>query len=80
MADSMAKGLTFVNKVINTINNHVKGVVNALVTRTDSGKHENVNGRIQAVLAKARGFINFDRFRINVLFYFGKLDIEPLKI
>jgi transposase len=80
MADSMAKGLAFVNNVVNTINNHVRGVVNALVTCTNSGKHENINGRIQAVLAKARGFKNFDRFRINVLFYFGKLDIFPLKI
>ena len=54
--------------------------INALETRTDSGKHENMNGRIQAILAKAKGFKNFDRFRINVLFYFGKLDIFPLKI
>jgi len=80
MADSMAKGLFFVNNVINTIKNHVMGVVNALVTRTDSGKHENMNGRIQAILAKARGFKNFDRLRINVLFYFGNLEIFPLKI
>jgi len=80
MADSMAKGLFFVNNVIKTINNHIRGVVNALETRTDSAKHENVNGRIQAVLAKAKGFKNFDRFRINVLFYFGKLDVFSLKI
>ena len=60
--------------------NHLRGVVNALETRTDSAKHENVNGKIQAILAKARGFKNFDRFRVNVLFYFGKLDIFPLKI
>ena len=75
----MEKGLNFVNDVINTIKNHVKGVVNALITRTDSAKHENMNGRIQAILAKARGFKNFDRFKINVLFYFGKLDLNPLK-
>ena len=83
MADSMKKGLVFVNNVINTIANHVQGVVNAIVTNTDSGKHENTNGRIQAIWAKARGFKNFERFRINVLFYFGKLDvfsIFPLKI
>ena len=79
MENSKSKGLKFVNDVINTIKNHVKGVVNALITRTDSGKHENMNGRIQAILAKARGFNNFERFRINVLFYFGKLDINPLK-
>ena len=51
-----------------------------LKTQTDSGKHENLNGRIQSILAKARGFLNFDRFRINVLFYFGKLNLTPLKI
>jgi len=79
MEHSMTKGLPCVNQVINTIKNHIMGVVNALITRTDSGKHENINGRIQAVLAKARGFINFHRFRINVLFYFGKLDLNPLK-
>ena len=79
MTHSMTKGLPFVNDVIKTIKNHIKGVVNALITRTDSGKHENINGRIQAILAKARGFKNFDRFRINVLFYFAKLYFNPLK-
>jgi transposase len=79
MTQSLTKGLAFVNDVIKTIKNHLQGVLNALTTHTDSGKHENINGRIQAVLAKARGFINFDRFRINVLFYFGKLDLDPLK-
>jgi len=79
MEHSLSKGLTFVNQVIATIKNHITGVVNALTTRTDSGKHENINGRIQAVLAKARGFCNFDRFRTNVLFYFGNLDLNPLK-
>ena len=74
---SMAKGLSFVNQAVKTIKNHLQGVLNALITRTDSGKHENINGRIQAVLAKARGFRNFDRFRMNVLFYFGKLDLIP---
>ena len=34
----MEKGLPFVNDVINTIKNHFKGVVNALITRTDTGK------------------------------------------
>jgi transposase len=80
MEHSMNKELPFVNNVINTVKNHINGVINALTTRTDSGRHENINGRIQAILAKARGFINFDRFRINVLFYFGKLDLNPLKI
>ncbi len=36
--------------------------------------------KIQTVIAKARGFINFDRFRINTLFYFENLTLVPQKI
>jgi transposase len=80
MNNAGKKGLEFVNNVVQTIENHLPGVISALTTHSNSGKHENLNGRIQSVLAKARGFRNFERFRINVLFYFGKLDILPLKI
>ncbi|WP_139188184.1 transposase, partial [Arachidicoccus rhizosphaerae] len=44
--------------------------------RTSSGLHENTNGRIQAIVAKARGFANFERFRINALFYYGNLQYD----
>ena len=70
---SKANNLGYVNKVIKTFENHKEGIINAFITKTSSGAHENMNGRIQAVIAKARGFLNFDRFRINVLFYFGNL-------
>jgi len=69
-----------VNSVIETFDRHLTGIINAITTQTSSAKHENMNGKIQAVIAKARGFINFDRFRINVLFYFGKLNILPQNI
>ncbi len=65
------------NTVIATFERYKQGIINAFKTKTNSGKHENLNGKIQAVLAKARGFLNFDRFRVNVLFYFGKLDLVP---
>lgn len=80
MTHSKQVGIKYVNTVIATFERHKQGILNAFKTKTDSGKHENLNGRIQSVLAKARGFINFDRFRINVLFYFGKLDLLPQKI
>ena len=70
----------YFNNVIATFERHKHGSVNAFKTQTDSGKHEHLNGSIQSVLAKARGFLNFDRFRINVLFYFGKLNLTLLKI
>ncbi len=38
-----------------------------------------MNGRIQSVIAKAQGFTRFELFRINTLFYFGKLSLLPQK-
>lgn len=76
LEDASKKNLKQVNKVLETFKRHHQGIVNAIVTGTTSGKHENLNGRIQAVLAKARGFLNFDRFKINIMFYFGKLDFS----
>jgi hypothetical protein len=50
-------------------------------SKTSSAKHENKNGCYsQAVIAKARGFKNFHRFRINILFYFGNLNLNPQNI
>lgn len=69
-----------VNKVIATFDRHLKGIINAIITSTSSAKHENKNGAIQSVIAKARGFRNFERFRINTLFYFGNLNLVPQNI
>lgn len=77
--DAISKSIKAVNDVIATFDRHLKGIINAIETKTSSAKHENMNGKIQAVMAKARGFRNFDRFRINTLFYFGNLNLVPLK-
>lgn len=78
--DTLNKGLQHVNVVVETFKRHEKGIENTFITQSNSGKHENLNGRIQAVLVKARGSSNFKRFKINVMFYFGDLDFIPLKI
>lgn len=78
LEDTSKKNLKYVNDVVETFKRHKQGIENAIITDTTSAKHENLNGRIQSVLAKARGFLNFDRFKINVMFYFGNLDFKPL--
>jgi transposase len=78
--DAKEKAITAINNVIETFDRHLTGIINAIQTKTSSAKHENLNGKIQAVMAKARGFVNFERFRINTLFYFGKLNLTPQKI
>lgn len=79
LENSTNANIKYVTDVINTFKRHRDGIVNAILTQSNSGKHENLNGRIQSVLAKARGFLNFDRFKINVMFYFGNLELTPLK-
>lgn len=67
--------ISAVTKVVHTFQRHLKGILNAIITATTSAAHERTNGSIQSILAKARGFKSFERFRINALFYFGKLDL-----
>lgn len=78
--NALTFSINAVNKVIATFDRHLDGIMNAIISCTSSAKHENKNGAIQSVIAKARGFRNFERFRINALFYFGKLDLVPQNI
>ena len=59
-------GLSFLQQVAETNKNHKEGIINTLLTDTTSSKHEKTNEKIQSVISKARGFLNFDRFKINV--------------
>jgi len=38
---------------------------------------EGFNSLIQTLKANARGFRNFDNYRIRILFFCGKLDLAP---
>ncbi len=72
---SREKSIYHVNLALKTIENHIEGISNAIVTKTTSAIHENNNKKVQEVIANGRGFKNFERFRINALFYFGKLPL-----
>lgn len=76
IASSRKKAVQHVNLALKTVENHIEGISNAIVTRTTSAIHENNNRKIQQIIANGRGFKNFDRFRYNALFYFGNLDIK----
>lgn len=67
------------NKVAQLIYKHFDGIRNAILLNVNNGFHEQCNAKIQRLLIKARGFKNFYRFRVNILFYYGKLNMVPLK-
>ncbi len=72
-------GNRYLDDVVKTFINHYEGIINAFKTNTNSGKHENMNGKIHSIISNARGFLNYERFRINMLFYFSNLELLPLK-
>lgn len=55
------------------------GLQNYIRHRTTNSKAEGTNALIQEVKFAARGFRTFQGFRIAILFFLGKLDLNPLK-
>jgi transposase len=77
--DSFMQGIKEVNKVIMMLLNHVRGVVNALISNLNNAMAERLNGKIQELKFVGRGYSLFKNFRSAILFFYGGLDLYPLK-
>ena len=53
------------------------GILNAVVLQATNGPAESINSRIQMVKARTRGYRNYDRFVVAILFRLGGLDLSP---
>lgn len=78
-ANSLRKKITEVTKVVEMFNNHMRGVVNALIVNFSNAMAERLNGKIQELKTVARGYRTFANFRSAILFFYGGLDLYPLK-
>ena len=55
--------ISYVNNVIATFERHKTRNGQCVLTHKQiSGKHENLNGRIQSILTKEKSFLNSDRY------------------
>ena len=63
-------------KVAKTIMKYSQGIINYTKHRFTNALAENINGKIQLLKAKARGFIAFGNYRKNILFYFAGLKLS----
>ena len=77
---AIEKGIPALTRVANMIASHAEGLTNYVLHPISNAKAENLNGKIQHLKASARGFRSFKNYRINILFYHGHLDLNPLKI
>jgi len=75
---AVSEDIAPLTKAANTINNHKKGILSYLKHRVTNAIAESINGKIQELKARARGFKAFENYRVNILFHFGGLQLTPL--
>ncbi len=80
LASVRKTGIEQAIKVADTFEEHINGVCNALWCEQSNAKAERINGKIQRVLTIARGFRNFENFRVAVLFFHGNLSLYPQEL
>ena len=66
-------------KVAKTLKRHLEGLLTYMEHPITNAVTEGLNSKIQLVKASARGFRNFENYRISILFHCGKLEMYPLK-
>jgi transposase len=76
--EAVALGNTHLTKVAEMLKNHLQGLLNYLKHRTTNAVAEGLNSQIQYIKASARGYRRFESFRVAILFFLGKLDMNPL--
>lgn len=66
-----------VKRVAKMIHDHFENIITYLKHRITNATTEGFNGVIQTIKANARGFRNFENYRVAILFQCGKLDLKP---
>jgi transposase len=69
--------LTPIKKKAAMLKAHLPNVLNYFKHFITNAISEGFNSSIQAIKSAAKGFRNFEHFRIRILFYCGKLDLRP---
>lgn len=64
-------------KVAKMIKEHFENIVTYLEHRITNAAAEGLNSKIQTVKSAARGFRNFENYRIAILFHCGGLSLHP---
>lgn len=70
-------GLQPLVKAAEMIGNHAEGILNYIHHRITNAASEGINSTIQSLKHAARGLPAFKSFRTRILFFLGKLDLNP---
>ena len=70
-------GLPAVRKVARMLKRNLENILTYFECYITNAASEGINSKIQAIKANARGFRSFENYRINILFFCGKLELSP---
>jgi transposase len=73
----MHSRLPKMKKVAKSLKAHLGGLLTYFTHRITNALTEGFNSKIQATKAEARGFRRFENYRTRILFFCGKLDMQP---
>jgi len=68
-----------IQKVALTLKEHLLGLLEYFKHRITNAVTEAFNASIQSIKASARGFRNFEHYRTRILFFLGRLNLNPLQ-
>jgi len=74
---AMAKevGIPLLTSAARTLRKRLYGILNAMKYRVSNGNAESLNSKIRLLRIKARGYRNRERFKLAVMFHYGRLNI-----
>lgn len=77
--DTKNKAIVEMDKVADMFNRHFDGVSRALMSASSNAFAERINGCIKQIQLNGRGYRLFESFRSALLFFYGNLNLYPLK-
>ncbi len=72
-----AANIPEMSKVARMLKRHLKNILTYFDCYITNAFSEGINSKIQSLKATARGFRNFENYRIRILFFCGKLNLSP---
>jgi transposase len=75
----LALGNVHLTKVAQMLSRHLAGLLAYVKHRVSNATAESLNALIQQIKSNAKGFRKWESFRIAILFFLGKLDLQPHK-
>lgn len=79
LLDVKESSIKKMKKVAEMFGRHTSGLISYAKHKISNGIAENINGQIQRIKTVGRGFRKFENYKNAILFYLGKLDMNPLK-